>query len=385
MVMQRLLFGLAWLALAAPAPAQDATGELADQARTMLAEPQRWVDAGLALAQPEVAPADRETVRAIAAGALPDPAVVPATPRPGRRFRLYVSQSMPTAELGAALAQARRHPDLTVVLRGLAPQQTLGQLRRRLLALSGRTEPGAGPPAIELDPPRFAAAGIGVVPTLVCEDGGRELARVAGLIDSDWLRREVDGGRRGDLGTLGEVLPIVEPDLMLALAQRAAGWDLEQLRRNAESRYWQRRAAPILPAATVARARRIDPSFVVTADLVAPDGRAIARAGETINPLARAPFTQRLLVFDATEARQCAAVSALIRAAGERRVTLMTTRWDAQRGFVGLAALGRELGRPVYLLGPELVERFRLERVPSMVEADGLEFVVSEFVAGDDR
>lgn len=380
--MLRPLFVVALLALATAAEATEAAGAAVERSRAILADPRRWVDPAVANPVPKVDATTADAIRAIAADAMAQPVETIATPPSSRLCRLFVSQSMPATELAAALARARSDPALIVVLRGVAPEQTLGQLTRRLLALSGRAETGSRSPAIELDPPRFTAAGIRTVPTLVCYDGDRELARVAGLIDPDWLRREIDGGRRGDFGTLGELLTIVEPDLLRALQQRAEGWDLAALRRGAEARYWQRHASSVLAVATEARSRRVDPSFVVAADLTAPDGRRIATAGETVNPLTRVPFTQRLVVFDATDARQCAALPELIRSAGERRVTLMTTRWDAQRGFDGLAALSHDLGRPVFLLGPEVIERFRLERVPSVVEADGPAFVVTEFVPG---
>lgn len=372
------------LAGVAPAAAQDGNDALLDRSRAVLADPQAWVDAGTASPAPAPDPATKAALQAIAGAPVASVAAPPsATPR--RRCRLFVSQSMPAGELRAVLDLARSHPDLVVVLRGLLPEQTLGQLQRRLQALAGRSPGETGRPAIELDPPRFVADGVGVVPTLVCYDGEHELGRVAGRIDPDWLVREVAGGRGGDRGTLGEVLPIAEPDLMLVLQQRAAGWDLAALRRDAESRYWQRRETSPLPTATTARVRRIDPSFVVTETLVAPDGRRIATAGDTVNPLLRTPFGQRLVVFDATDPRQCAVVRGLLAGAGARRITLVTSRWEATRGLDGLAALSRSLGRPVFLLVPELIERFRLEHVPSVVEADGPHFVVTELLPGDER
>ena len=52
--------------------------------------------------------------------------------------------------------------------------------------------------------------------------------------------------------------------------------------------------------------------------------------------------------------------------------------WSGSSGWEGLASVEDTLDAPVYLLTPDLRERFALERVPAFVESRGRVFVVAE-------
>ena len=84
------------------------------------------------------------------------------------------------------------------------------------------------------------------------------------------------------------------------------------------------------------------------------------------------------MVFDASDERQVATAKRLGREAGERRVVYLATRLDRAAGWAGLGSVEDALDAPVYLLTPDLRERFALERVPAFVEARGRVFVVAE-------
>ena len=56
----------------------------------------------------------------------------------------------------------------------------------------------------------------------------------------------------------------------------------------------------------------------------------------------------------------------------------LATRLERSRGWEGLASVEDALDAPVYLLTPDVRERFALERVPAFVEARGRVFVVAE-------
>jgi conjugal transfer pilus assembly protein TraW len=108
------------------------------------------------------------------------------------------------------------------------------------------------------------------------------------------------------------------------------------------------------------------------------DGTLLVRAGETVNPLDRLPFTQRLVVFDASDERQVATVRRLGREAGDLRVTYLATRLERRLGWEGPTAVEDALDSPVYLLTPDVRARFALERIPAFVEARGHVFLVAE-------
>jgi conjugal transfer pilus assembly protein TraW len=205
-----------------------------------------------------------------------------------------------------------------------------------------------------------------------------ELARVAGLADPLWLRTRVLAGERGDLGVLGPVKTVTEPDLIEELQRRLAALDLDTMRERALERYWRRVAFEALPVAAEPRTREIDPTITAPRDLHTADGTLLVRAGETLNPLDRLPFTQRLVVFDASDERQVATARRLGREAGDRRVLYLATRLERTLGWEGLAAVEDTLDAAVYLLTPDVRARFALERVPAFVEARGRVFVVTE-------
>jgi conjugal transfer pilus assembly protein TraW len=233
-------------------------------------------------------------------------------------------------------------------------------------------------PAVVLDPTPFAAAGMDIAPVLLAHGPDGELARVAGLADPLWLRSRVLAGERGDLGVRGPVKTVTEPDLIEELQRRLAALDLGEIRVRALERFWQRVAFQELPVASEPRTREIDPTITAPREVRAADGTLLVRAGETLNPLDRLPFTQRLVVFDAADERQVATARRLGREAGDRRVLYLATQLERSRGWEGLASVEDALDAPVYLLTPDVRERFVLERVPAFVEARGRNFVVAE-------
>jgi conjugal transfer pilus assembly protein TraW len=233
-------------------------------------------------------------------------------------------------------------------------------------------------PEVVLDPTPFAAAGMDIAPVLLAHGPGGELARVAGLADPHWLRSRVLAGERGDLGVLGPVKPVTEPDLIEELQRRLASLDLGTMRERALERYWRRVVFEQLPVAVEPRTRTVDPTITAHRDLRSADGTRLVQTGEQLNPLDRLPFTLRLVVFDATDQRQVETVRRLGREAGERRVLYLVTQLERTSGWDGLSAVEDILDAPVYLLTPDVRERFALERVPAFVEARGQAFVVAE-------
>jgi conjugal transfer pilus assembly protein TraW len=59
-------------------------------------------------------------------------------------------------------------------------------------------------------------------------------------------------------------------------------------------------------------------------------------------------------------------------------VLYLATQLERSRGWEGLASVEDALDAPVYLLTPDVRQRFALERVPVFVEARGRVFIVAE-------
>ena len=305
-------------------------------------------------------------------------------PRPGETalraeditLTVLVSRSLGAAQLKEIFAFAADTPRVRVAFRGVAEDESLMDFVRQIHGLLAGIEPV---PEVVLDPTPFAAAGVDIAPVLLAQGPDGELARVAGLADPFWLRSRVLAGERGDLGVLGPVKPVTEPDLIEELQRRLAALDLDRLRERALERYWQRVAFETLPVAAEPRTREIDPTITAPRDLRSADGTLLVRAGETLNPLDRLPFTQRLVVFDASDERQVATAKT------PRNRRLASGACSIWRPNSSGAGAGRgsprwrtALDAPVYLLTPDVRQRFALERVPAFVEARGRVFIVAE-------
>lgn len=286
---------------------------------------------------------------------------------------LFLSAALgPAVDEAFALAAGR---EVEIVFRGPMDGESLGSAIRRLGQQAARFDP---PPKAMINPTLFLKHGVDVVPTVVVERAGSEVARMRGTLTPDTLLSKLDAGEGGDLGAVGPVVAIVEPDLIATMQARAAALDFDAIKAGALKRQWDRVTTVDLPLATVARRRSFDPSVRVSRDITLVDGAVLRHEGETVNPLDVMPFNQRLVVFDATDPRQMALARRLGGEAGGKRVTYLTTAVDRESGWDGFNRLQAGLGAALYILPPAMQRRFRLEAVPAVVEADGPVMVVTE-------
>ncbi|RKT47068.1 TrbC family F-type conjugative pilus assembly protein [Thiocapsa rosea] len=302
------------------------------------------------------------------------PGVPDATSTPPQTITLLVSRALGAAALRDIFASAAR-PDVRIVFRGVAEGEPLVDFMRGIHAELEGLDPM---PAVELDPTPFREAGAEAVPLMILSGPDGEIARVAGLSDPAWLHAQVAAGRTGDLGVRGPVEGISEPDMLEEIARRVAALDLAALRKQALARYWTRAVFEHLPAAREPRTRVIDPVIEAKADITLPDGTLLVRAGERLNPLDRLAFGLRLVVFDPTEPAQIRTARALGDSAGALRPVYLATRLDREAGWEGFRGIEDALEETVYLLTPDVRERFALERVPASVESAGRVFLVRE-------
>jgi conjugal transfer pilus assembly protein TraW len=109
-----------------------------------------------------------------------------------------------------------------------------------------------------------------------------------------------------DLGTIGNLFPIAEPDLIDFIGQRLQGMkdsgEMDKLQREAEARVKAHavRPAPVagLTPAKTDRTLHYDPTFTVRETIRDMRGNVIARAGDQVNPLDKVPFSETLYFID---------------------------------------------------------------------------------------
>jgi conjugal transfer pilus assembly protein TraW len=320
--------------------------------------------------------AERERLHRLATAQVPafTDAKSIATATPTQTITLLVSRALGAATLRDIFATAAR-PDVRVVFRGVAEGEPLLDFMRGIHAELEGLDPM---PAVALDPTPFREDGAEAVPLMILSGPDGEIARVAGLSDPAWLLAQVAAGRTGDLAVRGPVETISEADMLEEIARRVAALDLAALREQALARYWTRAVFEHLPTAREPRTRVIDPVIEAKSDIALPDGTVLVRAGEQLNPLDRLDFGLRLVVFDPTEPAQIRTARMLGESAGTLRPVYLATRLDREAGWEGFRALEDALDETVYLLTPDVRERFALERVPASVESAGRVFLVRE-------
>ncbi|MBJ6930691.1 pilus assembly protein, partial [Vibrio cholerae] len=79
----------------------------------------------------------------------------------------------------------------------------------------------------------------------------------------------------------------------------------------------------------------VDPTIVMQRPLLDANGRTLIPAGTRINPLKALPFTQQLVVFNASNAEEVDAVAHWLETQDRtlRRITLITTQLDRTQGW----------------------------------------------------
>ncbi len=349
---------------------------------------------GEALLDEAEAIAEESAQRAAGVSLAPEGFVVPTRPEaataPGdERVLVFGSLTLPDETLRNLLDQAS-DPNVVFVLRGLAPGSTGGFDFR---ATQGRIEALANIargriPNVIVDPTLYRQHNVTVVPTLVLErtapDGAAVPMRVTGAVPVDWLRRQArraTGADAIDFGRRAEVHEIGEEDLILAMQRRLAETDFAEHRQAAIDRFWSSRRFVRLPDAPEDTAFEVDPTVRVTADITDLNGRVLVSAGERFNPLDAVPLTKTVVVFRGTDPRHVARAAELaseVRQQG-RGVILLTTEVDTGAGWNALKTLEGTLQGPVYLLFPDVAERFRLRHVPATVRAQGTRLIVEEW------
>ncbi len=288
---------------------------------------------------------------------------------------MFISLSLGEVALKGIFHEASGRDDVLLVLRGPKPQQKLPQLFAELKNLLKWVDPV---PNIVIDPTRFQKYAVNSVPEIIVEDLGKSRLQVKGVTSLDWLKAQLDQNRQGDLGRFGEIYDIAEVDMLQEMKTRLAGIDWKQKKQQALARFWQEREFEELPKAIEDRERLIDLTVTAPRDLSEPNGNLIVRAGQTVNPLDKMAFGLCLLVFDGTDPAQIEKVKILSCQDGKVRRMYLATQLPRQDGWEALKTLETSLNAPVYLLTPDVRQRFQLQNVPALIEQSGNRVVVRE-------
>lgn len=176
-----------------------------------------------------------------------------------------------------------------------------------------------------------------------------------------------------DLGQIGTVYPLSEPDLMASimgkLKEKEASGEIKQMQDELVKRAEKhvRRPPPVAGLGKVMEPRswEFDPTVVVQRNLADHRGRVFARAGQVVNPLNHMDFRRQLLFINGDDRDQVSWALRIVNANSETAKVILVNG-DISEGV-------KAFGRPVYFDQQGfLVRRFGIENVPTIVhKVDG--------------
>lgn len=191
----------------------------------------------------------------------------------------------------------------------------------------------------------------------------------------------VGAARSDDLGVLGPVYPIAEPDLLdvihARLLQKQKTGEIDALQKEAQKRAMAAIERPQAVAgigkAKVPRSYYFDPSIVVPDNIVDDKGTILIAKGTKANPLDVMQFSQTLLFFDGTDPAQCVlAQTMMAKRKGLKAILVAGSYMDLMR---------RWKKRLYFDQNGTLVQRFNIQNVPAVVYQEGQRLRIDEIVS----
>lgn len=186
-----------------------------------------------------------------------------------------------------------------------------------------------------------------------------------------------------NLGVVGPVYPIAEPDMLQIIHKRleamANNGELARIEKNAKARYKAYAERPVgvhLPRARKTRVHYVDPTLTVPYDIEDGQGRVVIPAGTTINPLDYITLSEQLVFFDGDDPAQVVwAHDRLTRDLSHIKPILVD-------GPI-IALMKRWTTRLYFDQRGRLIKRFGIRSVPAVVSQAGRRLKVQEITLKD--
>lgn len=331
----------------------------------------------------------------------------PTAPSAREGAYLFVSWSIPDHELKTLMRQAHAF-GATVVFRGMVEEswrKTVERMKAVALELGEQT------PATTIDPILFRTVGVTAVPAFALVHGadallvtgsgslrqwltvmGREDGRVKPLREW-WEKRERGWSQGGPTTEARPVLPalsgvralatdlpryaIAERDVEEVMRERIAQVNWPKVRQDFEGRVKRKlHDGPniALPTTTEARQFTVDMTVIYDHDITEPtSGTILVKAGTRINPTLSVTYRQRLVVINGTDPQQVLFAKQYVRERGKEQVKVLLAAGD-------VAQVSEIVADRAYWLPGEMVARFQLAHVPSVISQRGPMMLVEEMV-----
>jgi len=267
---------------------------------------------------------------------------------------------------------------------------------------------GMHPANVVLDPVLFRDANVSTVPALIVRHGEKWLAVTGGgtvkrqltILTQyrpeyqpvlDWFVRRKQGWLQGGAttaprprlpvieetgyGTTGTAgTPVAEENLIDFMKRKVAAVDWDQKSQELKERVTQKlKEGPGLDVPSVKRARtfQVDVTTAVPDEVHDQSGNKIVASGTRVNPLQFVQLRKRYVVFNGTVPGQVTMVQQLLDTEGRERVSVIITEGDVEK-------LSGQFETPVFWASPQIIEKFQIVAVPSVVKQAGDRLEVEE-------
>ncbi|MCP5279438.1 MAG: type-F conjugative transfer system protein TraW [Thiobacillus sp.] len=186
-----------------------------------------------------------------------------------------------------------------------------------------------------------------------------------------------------DLGRVGPVWPVAEPDLLALIQSRLEAkqrsGELARIQAEFEARSRRTLESPA-PVAGLVRTRTprsflFDPTVTATEPVRDHEGRVLVEASTRVNPLDYVSLSRPLIFFDARDQGQVSAALALRRRHQSRAHLILT-------GGSYIDFMRRHDMRVYYDQQGLLVRRLGIRQVPALVTQEGRMLRIDELKAG---
>lgn len=197
---------------------------------------------------------------------------------------------------------------------------------------------------------------------------------VSGVTSRSWGVSKAKEDKEFNQGVQGKVFDVVERDIEEIAKERIAKIDWEAKKKVALERFWsnQEKNYIALDRAAKENERIVDPSIVLNRDVFDNEGKVLFKKGQIFNPFDAMPFTRTMIVFNASLKREIEEVAHLIEKERKegRQVILIASEFAEGKALEQIQGMNDDWKENIYVLTPEIKERFEIRATPTVVRAD---------------
>lgn len=173
------------------------------------------------------------------------------------------------------------------------------------------------------------------------------------------------------VGTNGATYPIAEPDAYEELMAKVKSTNWNKIIKDYKADVNKiTKVSFSLGRAKEDRAFYIDPTYTLQFDIMDENGKIIYPKGYSFNPLDYISFPYYLVFFDGTSITEVAWLKKQ-EWLNNWNVVFILTKGDVVRAE-------KQLGRTVFIATPQMIQKFKISKTPSILSAQNKQIVISE-------